>query len=255
MTACPSRLDLSRWEAEPERERPAALAEHVQSCARCAAVFQDIASARLFLLGDDAATASTRAARQIIAAVGERRRRRPWLRFLVPAMLVPAAALVLLAVKPSWLTRGAAGRSSISIKGGLVVETYCKRGDQIFPARDGQDFLAGDRLRFAYTAARPGYLVLFGVDDQGTVFPYYPEGALVGFHAEAGARVLLPDSVELDGHHGWERIYAVWSEAQLGDAAIRSAVVAALAASGNDVRRASVLDLPAEQMSMLLRRP
>jgi hypothetical protein len=255
MTACPSRLELSRWEAEPARERPAALAEHVGTCGRCAAVFADIASARGFLLGDDPAAASARAARQITALAADRRPSRRWLRFLWPAMLVPAAALVLLAVRPSLLTRGGDGRGAVSVKGGLVIETYCKRGDQVFPASDGQDFLAGDRLRFAYTTARAGYLVLFGVDDRGTVFPYYPEGALIGFHAEGGARVLLPDSVELDAHQGWERIYALWSDAQLGDAAIRSAVAAALAASGNDIRRATVLDLPAEQMSMLLRRP
>ena len=255
MTACPSRLELSRWEAEPDRERPADFTSHVGGCARCTAAIEDIASARRFLLGGDPVEASARAARLILETVRARRQRRHWLRFLVPIILVPAAAAVLLTVNPALLPRRSGGQAALEVKGGLILETYCKRGDKVFPAADGQDFLAGDRLRFAYTSARLGYLLVFGVDDRGAIFPYYQEGALVGVLAEAGARVLLPGSVELDAHQGWERIYAVWSEAQLGDVAVRAAVAAALAASGNDIRHATALDLPAEQVSMLLRRP
>jgi hypothetical protein len=144
---------------------------------------------------------------------------------------------------------------SPGIKGDLVVETYCKRGDKVFPAVDGQDFLAGDRLRFAYTTGRPGYLMVFGVDDQGRIFPYYEEGALRGVYAEAGARALLPGSVELDDHKGWERLYAIWSETQISDDAVRAAVARGLSVAGNDIRRLTALDLPVEQVSMLLGRP
>jgi len=255
MSACPSRLELSRWEVEPERDRPVDLTAHVGSCARCAAVFEDLASARSFLLGDDPAAASLRAARAIVETDRQRKRRRRWLQLLAPAFLVPAAAALLFAVKPILPTPGRSLHAATAAKGGLVVETYCKRGNKVFPAVDGQDFLTGDRLRFAYTSDRPGYLLVFGVDDQGRIFPYYPEGALVGAYAEAGARILLPGSVELDDHKGWERIYAVWSETQLSDDAVRAAVAVRLSAAGNDIRRVTALDLPVEQMSMLLGRP
>jgi hypothetical protein len=72
---------------------------------------------------------------------------------------------------------------------------------------------------------------------------------------EAGARVLLPGSVELDEHKGWERVFAIWSEHQLGDDVVRAAVHAALSAGNSDIRRTTILDLPVEQMSFLLRRP
>jgi hypothetical protein len=123
------------------------------------------------------------------------------------------------------------------------------------PVSDGQDFLEGDRLRFAYTSDRAGYLQVFGVDDQGKIFPYYPETTLEGFHVEAGAKIFLPDSVQLDDHQGWERIYALWSETQLADNVVRRAVVTGLAAVENDIRRVTALDLPVEQVSLLLRRP
>jgi hypothetical protein len=255
MSACPSRLELSRWEAESEGHRPTGLTSHVGSCPRCAQVFADIASARVSLLGADPEQASVRAARVILETVGRRRNRRRWLHLLAPAFLVPAAAALLLIVKPVLVERGPGHHAATAVKGGLVVETYCKRGDKVFPAVDGQDFLEGDRLRFAYSSGRPGYLLLFGVDDEGKIFPYYPEGALVGTRVEAGARIMLPGSVELDGHKGWERVHAVWSETQLPDDVVRAAVAAALTAAGNDLRRVTALDLPVDQMSMLLRRP
>jgi hypothetical protein len=143
----------------------------------------------------------------------------------------------------------------MSVKGHLIVETYCKRGDQVFPAGDGGDYMEGDQLRFAYTQDRPGFLMVFGIDDTGQVFPYYQEGRLAGTPVAAGARVLLPGSVELDGHKGWERIYMLWSDSQLADSAVRTAVSSALASAGGDVRRISLLDLPVEQVSLVLRRP
>jgi hypothetical protein len=248
MSACPSRLELSRWEAEPEPVRPVDFVSHVEGCARCSAILGDIESARSLLLGTDPAETSARAARVILAAVQERRSRRRWLRFLAPALLVPAAAALLLLVRPRI-------EALDQVKGELVVETYVKRGAKVRLAVDGQDFLEGDRLRFAYTSGHAGYLLVFGVEDQGKIFPYYHDAALEGMYVEAGARILLPGSVELDNHRGWERIYAIFSDRQLPDDVVRRAVEAGLAAAGNDIRRLTALDLPVGQVSLLLRRP
>jgi hypothetical protein len=255
MSACPSRLDLSLWEARPEQERSVEITSHVGRCSRCAAVCVDIIAARALLLGADPALASARAVRVIMEEAQQRKSRRRLLRFLAPAFLVPATAALLLLARPVLHLHGDGNQAGNAIKGGLIVETYCKRGADVFPAIDGGDFLQGDRLRFAYSKDRPGFLLIFGVDDQGRVFPYYEENALNGVRVEAGARVLLPDSVELDDHKGWERVFAVWSESQLADDVMRAAIAAALSAADSDIRRATVLDLPVEQMSLLLRRP
>jgi hypothetical protein len=227
----------------------------VGACGRCSAVVAEIAEARSLLLGDNPADRSVRAARAILDIVNQRRTGQSWLRFLVPVLLVPAAATVLLLVKPTLNPLGHGNQAGSTIKGRLIVETYCKRGETVFPAMDGGDFLAGDRLRFAYTQDRPGFLLVFGVDDHGRVFPYYQEQRLTGVAVAAGARVFLPGSVELDSHSGWERIFAVWSEEPLTDDVVRPAVATVLSAAGGDIRHATVLDLPVEQVSLLLRRP
>jgi hypothetical protein len=98
-------------------------------------------------------------------------------------------------------------------------------------------------------------LLVFGVDDIGRVFPYYRDDALAGVSAPAGAEVMLPDSVELDDHHGWERVFALWTPAALGEDVVRAAVAEALAAGRGDIQQAARLPIEAEQVSFLLRRP
>jgi hypothetical protein len=61
--------------------------------------------------------------------------------------------------------------------------------------------------------------------------------------------------VELDNHHGWERVFALWTPSPLAEDVIRTAVVEALAAAQGDIRQAAHLPVDAEQVSFLLRRP
>ena len=140
-------------------------------------------------------------------------------------------------------------------KGALLVEAFCKRGDSVFPVKDGDDFVAGARLRFAYTKDQAGVLLVFGVDDAGRLFPYYRDAALAGVTAPPGSEVMLPESVELDDHHGWERVFALRTPDTLGQDVIRAAVADALAAVQGDIRKTARLPVQAEQVSFLLRRP
>jgi hypothetical protein len=263
MTDCVTRLELEQWEAKPEPERSLDAGAHLRTCDRCAAALAELVSARQELLGTDPEGQSLLAARAILARVAERRRRAWW---RVPLMLSPvaAAAMVLLVMtrfspappapdKISGATRHVAG--AVRSKGTFLVEAFCKRGDSVFPVKDGDDFVVGDRLRFAYTKDQPGVLLVFGVDDSGRVFPYYRDDALAGVSAPAGAEVMLPESVELDDHHGWERVFALWTPAVLGEDVVRTSVAEALAACKGDIRQAAQLPVEAEQVSFLLRRP
>jgi hypothetical protein len=261
MTDCVGRLDLVRWEASPELERAPEIGAHIKTCEACAAALAEIGSARQELLGDAPEVQSQIAARAIVARMAERRRR-SWWRLFLPLTLTPLAAGATLLIivsqgvfspptSHSSLGKGGAVRS----KGGLVIEAFCKRDDRIFPVKDGDDFVVGDRLRFAYTKDLPGILAVFGVDDSGRVFPYYRDDALAGINIPPGAEVMLPESVELDDHHGWERIFAVWTADPLGEDAIRNAVAAAMAGAQGDIRQAARLPLEADQVSFLLRRP
>ena len=267
MRDCVPHLELLRWEAKPEAERSPEASDHLRTCARCAAALSELESARQELLGVDPHAQSLVAARVILAQVAERRRK-VWWRLVVPLTLTPvaAAAMVLLVVTrgafspaiPAPDTISGAARhvaGTVRAKGALLVEAFCKRGESVFPVKDGDDFVAGDRLRFAYTKDQAGVLLVFGVDDTGRLFPYYRDDALAGVTAPPGSEVMLPESVELDDHHGWERVFAVWTPDSLEQDAIRTAVAQALAAGDGDIRQAARLPVQAEQVSFLLRRP
>jgi len=255
MSACLSRLALSSWEAEPENGRSAEIGSHVKACSRCTAIVAGITESRALLLGADPEATSLRVAKDILATAARRRpARRVW-RFLVPALLVPVTALALFALKPSVISPVPADRpGGIGVKGKLIVEAFCKRGEEVFPLSESGEFVEGDRLRFAYSKPSPGKLMIFSVDDNGVVSPYYQENGLSPMDVAAGDKLMLPGSIELDNHKGWERVFAVWSSEPIADDLVRKAVAEAFSAAEGDVRRISSLDLPAEQVSFLLRR-
>ena len=58
---------------------------------------------------------------------------------------------------------------------------------------------------------------------------------------------MLPESVELDDHHGWERVFALWTPAALGEDVVRTAVAEALAAVQGDIRQAARLPVEASK--------
>jgi hypothetical protein len=239
------------------------MSEHVRACARCGGLAEELDVARReLLIGDPSALL---AAQRIAFAVAERyqdQQRRRWhmVGWVSARALAVAALLVVVAphvhVAPREVTVATALQEpGVGAKGQLVLEAFCRRGESVFRVEDGAALLAGDRLRFAYTAPRDGHLMVFGVDDGGQLFPYYGEGEgmLASIAVAAGASVMLPGSVELDNHRGVERVFALWSPAPVDATGVRRAVAQALAAG--DIARATRLNVPADQVSYLLKRP
>ncbi|MDX2022326.1 MAG: DUF4384 domain-containing protein [Deltaproteobacteria bacterium] len=264
---CPSRFDLAHWAAGKALDAQSPVAQHVTGCDRCASYVAELSEARQQLLGNDPARASLQAARSILAAAEERRS--SWWRWklLWPVALLPAAALigVFAVVDHAPGTNGVAmnepsaapveGAPTVRTKGSFALTVVCKRGDSMFTIADGQSVQAGDRLRFEYTQAQPGFLMVFSVDDAGQIFPYYDEASLHSVPVQAGNQVALPGSVELDDHKGFERVVALWSAVPLSGEAVRGAVTQALMQAGGDVTKLGKLSVDAEQTSYLLARP
>lgn len=258
---CPSKFEVARLEASGALSATTTTAHittetsHVRGCPRCQAVLEQLNAARQELLGADPVEGARLQARRLLTVVEERKRaRRWWSRLWVPAAVLPVAAgVALFALTPAHTTTGDEVVATNRAKGPLVLEVFAKRGEQVFPVTDGGDFVAGDRLRFAYTKGEPGYLMVFSVDDGGRVSPYYRDAILAGIEARPGSKVALPDSVELDDHRGWERVFALWSTRPIEEDKVRTAVAEALRTS--DVRQMSRLNIDAEQATVLLHRP
>lgn len=266
-SSCPSALRLVHWEAggsDSDEDRQQ-VSEHVRGCARCGGLAEELDVARQeLLIGDPSALL---AAQRIAFAVAERyqdQQRRRWHMVGWVSARALAVAALLVAVAPhvhvAPREREAAIATAVQnpgvwAKGQLGLEAFCKRGESVFRVEDGATLLDGDRLRFTYTAPQDGHLMVFGVDDRGQLFPYYGEGKgmLASIAVGAGASVMLPGSVELDNHHGIERVFALWSPTPVDAAGVRRAVAHALATS--DLARTTHLDVLADQVSYLLKRP
>jgi hypothetical protein len=264
--SCPSRIELAARDADGTLQ---AIDEHVRGCARCRTMLSELVEARAELLGPDPATAALQAARRISALAADRRAeaRRRWT-FWLPVGLAPAAAALALVLS---MSSGSGSKEDplahaprdplsaeaiegVRIKGDLAIRVHNKRGDQIFEVENGAQVRAGDRLRFSYTHPRAGFIMVFGVDDQGAVFPYYQDGSLQSMPAVAGAQVMLPGSVEMDDHEGLERVFVLWSVAPLDADAVRAAVLRSFAVAGG-VRGMERLSVGDDQATVLLERP
>jgi hypothetical protein len=258
--ACPSNRVIARWEAGRllDGDERRWLEGHTRSCARCSSVVAEIAAARGDLFAADSGVEAARAAHTMMtiaaARAVPRRRWRGWGGWAGAPLLVGAAAVLLLvpALKPR--QPSVMPPPGVRAKGQLAVEAFCKRADKVFPVGDGGAYYRGDRLRFAYSTPADGHLMVLGVDDRGQIFPYYGEGRLSSVPAAAGAKVMLPGSVELDDHNGAERVFVLWAAAPIDGGAVKRAVAEALAA-GADITRAARLPLELDQVSFLLRRP
>jgi hypothetical protein len=259
---CPPVIDLVRFEAgDLDELRAAAVNGHQRRCRPCAGRIRDLRQARSELFENAPAQRSRQAAADIASVM------RPpppsgLRRLALPLLLVPAAglaaALALLPVREHTPVSAAAPAfGHARPKGGtFAVRMTCSRGGRIIVPGPDTALAPGDRLRFAYTTAEPGYLAIFGVERDGDIFPYYPERDLRGLRVAPGAGVLLPDSIELDDNRGDERIFALWSPRPLDDAGLRAAVASALVAAAGDVRRLGNLpgSTASGQLSFLIRR-
>ncbi|MEA2697088.1 MAG: hypothetical protein QOI66_1359 [Myxococcales bacterium] len=265
MTACPSALQLARWEAGVvvTGQRHEWLIEHSRGCARCSALIAEIVAARRELFPQESRADVVAAAQTVISAAAQQRAQRSgrWRRFRLLAGLqlltgLMAAAFIAPKLNPSTQAdlSSKAGAAPVELtKGQLVLQAFCTRGDVIFPIDDSAACLRGARLRLAYSVPAAGHLMIFGVDERGQIFPYYGEGSLSSIPVGAEAEGLLPGSIGLDDQHGRERIFALWAAEPIDATRVKIAVTRAMV--GGDVARVSTLNVGVDQTSVLLRRP
>ncbi len=132
----------------------------------------------------------------------ERPRRAFW-QWLVPVGALVAALLVLLVRSPRV-------EPETSIKGalGLTVHRQLQSGSETLTPE--ATLHPGDSLRFELSAARPGFVAVFGRDASGHVVAFTPQEGTQALK-QLLARELLPDAIQLDDAGASEAFFAVWA--------------------------------------------
>lgn len=250
-----ARHALERLVANDPRDAIAPeLRAHVTSCEHCTQRLRGIERAR-------DAYAATRSAERFAADVLERAtvRERPrsrWQRLRIPV----AAAAAIAAAALMAITSTPVERDRIIYKGSLTqLQFYVKHDERTHRVLAGDTLAGGDQLAFTYSLTQPQHLLLFGIDDAGTITRYFPEPTLApNTVLPAGFDRQLPVGIELDARRGQERLIALFSAAPLDEARARDALSAALHAArahGGGIADVQNLPLPATQVSVWFSKP
>jgi hypothetical protein len=174
------------------------------------------------------------------------RTRRRWLTAALPLFAAAAAALVfvLLPRPPREREKGNAAT--------LALDVVVKHADgHVEPLADSGHVKPGDMVRFLVSTARPGHLVILGLDAAGKVSVYVSDGDAPK-QIDRGQRQVMPGSIILDETRGPERLVALQCDARFSVGSAVDAGTRALERAARDPRRAGALGLPGCNESTLV---
>lgn len=252
---CPSNLDLDELLAGDlvGQPRERLVRGHVEQCASCE---QRLTTRR----ADPALAPDPQLLRPLLSqtAAAHRRKRRRHMTGVGAAIGVAAVASLVL-----WAHRQGSNEQSDGnrTKGALALTVFVKRANSgsqpVIDQVIGQGALhGGDEMRFSVTAARPGFLAVFGLDEAPSVTTYVPApGASRPAHIAATGPVTLPGSVIADETAGAERIVAIVCPTETAPDELKRKAEAALAAAGNHPEKVSTLGSGCQEGSVLLHKP
>ncbi|HJX62683.1 MAG TPA: hypothetical protein VJ860_01880 [Polyangia bacterium] len=237
-TSCPSEFALERWRfgelaASPEE---APLVAHVDGCPACRRRQAELAEADGPPPDSDAIWSRALAS----GCLGRQSPRSRWmthgLRWVATATLgIAFAATLVVALRrqnPDAITKGGAWQL------GIIAKT---RDGSIRRLDPGAPLSPGDRLRFEVFTNRPrADIALVMLDSAGKVSRLAPaEGRSRAI--SGGRRVLLDETVELDGALGSERIVLVACDRSMEVSDVVASARRALAAAHGDPRQVDSL--------------
>jgi hypothetical protein len=150
-----------------------------------------------------------------------------WLRW---GSLAAAAAAALLLVAVLLQAPPPEEEPGIRQKGSLGLNVYLRRDGRVQEALTGEEFRAGDQLRFAIEAPAPGFALVVGLEPRGRLYPCYPLDPGAGAQpVPGGVSGPLPGAVELDESPGEERLFLIWCPRPFGPDELRPTGPAELA--------------------------
>lgn len=216
----------------PGRANRATVEQHLAGCDPCSARLAELRRNQL------AVEPLLAEARRRYAVV----RRRRWMLAAAPALFAAAATLLLL------LMPRLREHLPERIKGGggaaLLLDVAVRHADgKIETLQPNGRVRPGDMVRFIVSTARPGHLVILGLDAAGKVSVYVADGPAPRA-IDRGARQVMPGSIVLDETLGAERLVALECDLRFNVADAVDAGRRQLDRAARDPRRAGPLGLP-----------
>lgn len=245
MSEHPPRHQLEALLADSVRvARASELRAHLAVCERCSERLRNMEEARAAFTREH--SASDFARRVMTSRRPPRRHKYVWAAAGCGALALAAAVLLMLRDH---------SEAAIRYRGAAVsMQAYVQHGTGVHVLHDGDVLAGGTQLAFAYTLSEPQHLLLFGMDDAGTLTRYFPDGSIAQSSAlPAGAKRQLPVGIELDARPGRERLIALFSTEPLDQDAARGALESTwrqMRARGKSIREPFELALPAKQISL-----
>lgn len=182
--------------------------EHITSCAECRRRLDALSDERRRFL-------DTYPEPPVLASIVHEthRSRRP--------LLALAATLVLLAAGGIALQL-TTNRSGYRLKGGdISLEMYVLSDSGTADVRQSRVYYPGERIQMTYSCGARNRLLLFGIDQSGTITTYYPLTGDSSVALPKGTDLPLPHSIELDDYTGQESFVAVFSSVPLSASEMR----------------------------------
>ena len=156
-------------------------------------------------------------------------------RVLAPTLLVAAAVAVFVARRdppppgvrgavevPGAVDPGAPDGPTVRAKGGLALRVFREREGAVDEVLPGDPVRGGDRLRFRPETPAPGFVLVVGVESDGTLFNYLPGAGDAALPVEAGpAADALPGAAQVDASVGREWVHLIFCPASFALADVR----------------------------------
>jgi len=256
---CPTPLNLAVYFVEGDQAPSApAIRSHLDACEACRARIGELEADRKAFLVQNPFTAFWN------RLEGHPSRRssglaRFWRRLSAPAVLRAAAALasvaaLMVVVYGRYDRPTAPAPQKILSKGSVGLQFYVAgiQGKEAERGKSGMSLPQGAGLQFLYTAQEP-FLLLAGVEADGTLSVYYPSGGAQSGPIEAGDQKKLPQALRWQPKTAYERFYAVFSKEPVSAEAVRKAVEE-LTSSGKTIEQSEKLPLPYPQVTAIIYR-
>ena len=209
---CPSELELDRWHAkELPAARMQALESHAANCTDCQARMKQRAQGFAAIAAPAGQPPIDE--RRVLAGLRRRLDEEPprmslfARRLSVLAGFLACAAAFALVALPKHDRQGE--EYEVRAKGGLALHVFREQNGRASEALSGDQFHAGERLRFVADLPSDGEVRVIGVEATGALYTAWPLDAMLGTRLAHGNGIALPGAVALDDSHGRETLYLV----------------------------------------------